>query len=119
EMFPSFGGNVRHGEPCYVNGQSFMCMGYFRTYSYAKATGMSRWVLDFMARRELLLEGKEREASPEAAALAQALRGLKPLKMFLTTFVRNTTCVNEVMRIVKTQGLSAASIHACQERLGD
>src|SRR5436309_4841563 len=54
EMFPSFGGNVRHGEPCYVNGQSFMCMGYFRTHSYAKATGMSRWVLDFMARRELL-----------------------------------------------------------------
>ena len=65
------------------------------------------------------LEGKEREASPEAAALAQTLRGLKPLKMFLTTFVRNTTCVNEVMRIVKTQGLSAASLHACQERLGD
>src|SRR5436853_1894119 len=55
EMFPSFGGNVRHGEPCYVNGQSFMCMGYFRTHSYAKATGMSRWVLDFMARRELLM----------------------------------------------------------------
>jgi hypothetical protein len=39
--------------------------------------------------------------------------------MFLTTCVRNTTCVNEVMRIVKTQGLSAASLHACQERLGD
>jgi hypothetical protein len=35
------------------------------------------------------LRGKEREDSPEAAALAQALRGLKPLKMFLTTFVRN------------------------------
>src|SRR5215831_18452183 len=28
-------------------------------------------------------------------------------------------CLNEVMRIVKTQGLSAASIQACQERLGD
>ena len=39
--------------------------------------------------------------------------------MFLTTFVRNTTCVNEVMRIVKTHGVSAASIQACQERLGD
>ena len=39
--------------------------------------------------------------------------------MFLTTFVRNTTCVNEVMRIVKTHGLSAASIQASQERLGD
>ncbi len=62
---------------------------------------------------------KEREHSPEASALAQALRGLKPLKMFLTTFVRNTTCVNEVMRIVKTHGLSAASMPASQERLGD
>ena len=39
--------------------------------------------------------------------------------MFLTTFVRNTTCLNEVMRIVKTHGLSAASMQACQERLGD
>ena len=65
------------------------------------------------------LDEKERAHSPEASALAQALRGLKPFKMFLTTFVRNTTCVNEVMRIVKTHGLSAASIQASQERLGD
>ena len=65
------------------------------------------------------LDEQERAHSPEAAALAYALRGLKPFKMFLTTFVRNTTCLNEVMRIVKTQGLSVASIHACQERLGD
>jgi len=63
------------------------------------------------------LEVKERERSPEAAALAQALRGLKPFKMFLTTFARNTTCLNEVMKIVKTQGLSTESIQACQERL--
>jgi len=63
------------------------------------------------------LEMKERERSPEATALALALRGLKPFKMFLTTFVRNTTCVNEVMKIVKTQGLSTASMQACQERL--
>ena len=63
------------------------------------------------------LEMKEREHSPEATALALALRGLKPFKMFLTTFVRNTTCVNEVMKIVKTQGLSTASMQACQERL--
>src|SRR5437763_16778175 len=34
------------------------------------------------------------------------------------TLVRNTTCLNEVMKMVKTQGLSAASIQACQERLG-
>jgi hypothetical protein len=63
------------------------------------------------------LEMKEREHSPEATALALALRGLKPFQMFLTTFVRNTTCVNEVMKIVKTQGLSTASMQACQERL--
>jgi len=63
------------------------------------------------------LEMKERERSPEAPALALALRGLKPLKMFLTTFVRNTTCLNEVMKIVKTQGLSTESMQACQERL--
>jgi hypothetical protein len=65
------------------------------------------------------LDEKERQASPEADALAYALRGLKPFKMFLTTFVRNTACLNEVMRIVKTQGLSAASMQSCQERLGD
>ena len=65
------------------------------------------------------LEAKEREHAPEVTALAQALRGLKSFKLFLMTLVRNTTCLNEVMRIVKTQGLSAASIHACQERLSD
>ena len=65
------------------------------------------------------LEAKEREHSPEATALAQALRGLKSFKLFLMTFVRNITCLNEVRKIVKTQGLSAASLQACQERLGD
>ena len=63
------------------------------------------------------LEMKEREHSPEATALALALRGLKPFKRFLTTCVRNTTCVNEVMKIVQTPGLSTASRQACQERL--
>ncbi len=65
------------------------------------------------------LAEKERESSPEASALAYALRGLKPFQPFLTHFVRNTQCVNEVMRIVKTQGLSAETIQACQSRLGD
>jgi hypothetical protein len=65
------------------------------------------------------LEAKEREHSPEATALAQALRGLKSFKLFLMTLVRNTTCLNEVMKMVKTQGLSAVSIQACQERLAD
>jgi hypothetical protein len=65
------------------------------------------------------LEEKKRETSPEASAIGHALRGLKPLKPFLMTFVRNTQCVNEVMTIVKTQGLSVESMQACQERLGD
>jgi len=65
------------------------------------------------------LEVKERERSPEATALAQALRGLKPFKMFLTIFVRNTTCLHKVMKMVKTQGLSTESMQACQERLSD
>lgn len=63
------------------------------------------------------LEMKEREQAPEATALAQALRGLKSFKLFLMTFVRNTTCLNQVMKIVKTQGLSTESIQACQETL--
>ena len=64
------------------------------------------------------LEDQEREHSPEAATLASVLQGLKRFKPFLTTFVRHTQCLNQVMRIVKTQGLSAESIHACQETLG-
>jgi hypothetical protein len=65
------------------------------------------------------LEEKEREPAPEAAALAHALRGLKSFKLFLMTLVRNTQCLNEVMQMVKTQGLSVETIQACQERLGD
>jgi hypothetical protein len=65
------------------------------------------------------VEEKKRETSPDASAIGQALRGLKPFKPFLMTFVRNTQCVNEVMKIVKTQGLSVESMQACQERLGD
>jgi hypothetical protein len=65
------------------------------------------------------LEAKEREQAPEAAALALALRGLKSFRLFLITLARNTTCLNEVMQIVKTQGLSTASIQTCQERLTD
>jgi len=65
------------------------------------------------------LEEKERETSVEAATLADARRGRKPFKAFLTIFVRNTQCLNEVLRMVKTQGLSMATIHACQQTLGD
>jgi len=65
------------------------------------------------------VEEQQRETSPDAAAIGHALRGLKPFKPFLMTFVRNTPCVNEVMKIVKTQGLSTESMHACQERLSD
>ena len=82
---------------------------------FLSVSRQAAWGLQTLA----YLDAKEREHSPDAAALAQALRGLKPFKLFLTTFVRNTTCLNEVMKIVKTQGLSAVSIHACQKRLGD
>jgi len=82
---------------------------------FLSVSRQAEWGLQTLA----YLEVKERERSPEATALAQALRGLKPFKMFLTTFVRNTTCLNQVMKIVKTQGLSTESIQACQERLSD
>jgi hypothetical protein len=65
------------------------------------------------------VEEKERETSVEAATLAEALRGLKPFQAFLTIFVRNTQCLHEVMRMVKTQGLSMETMHACQQTLGD
>lgn len=65
------------------------------------------------------LDEQERAQSPEVSTLVYSLRGLKPFKPFLTTFVRNTQCVNEVMRLVKTQGLSTAILQACQDRLGD
>src|SRR5712692_8226748 len=70
----------------------------------ARATGrllsasrQAEWGLQTLA----YLEVKEREASPEVSALAQALRGLKSFKLFLMTFVRNTTCLSQVMKIVK------------------
>ena len=82
---------------------------------FLSASRQAEWGLRTLA----YLEAKEREASPEVSALAQALRGLKSFQLFLMTFVRNTACVNQVMKIVKTQGLSAGSMHACQETLGD
>lgn len=82
---------------------------------FLSASRQAEWGLHTLA----YLEAKEREHSPEAEALAQALRGLKSFKLFLMTFVRNTTCLNQVMKIVKPHGLSAASMQACQEALGD
>ena len=82
---------------------------------FLSASRQAKWGLQTLA----YLAAKEREASPAISALAQALRGLKSLKLFLMTFVRNTTCLNQMMKIVKTQGLSAGSIHACRETLGD
>jgi hypothetical protein len=82
---------------------------------FLSASRQAEWGLRTLA----YWEAKEREASPEVSALAQALRGLKSFKLFLMTFVRHTACVNQVMKIVKTQGLSAGSMHACQETLGD
>jgi hypothetical protein len=82
---------------------------------FLSASRQAEWGLQTLA----YLEMKERESSPEVSALAQALRGLKSFKLFLMTFVRNTTCLNQMMKIVKAQGLSAESMQACQETLGD
>jgi len=81
---------------------------------FLSASRQAEWGLRTLA----YLEAREREASPDVSALAQALRGLKSFKLFLMTFVRNTTCVNQVMKIVKTHGLSAESIQTAQETLG-
>ena len=80
--------------------------------------GVSRQV-QWGLRTITYLDEKARAQSPEASTLADLLRGLKPFKAFLTIFARNTTCLNEGMRMVKTQGLSATSMQACQERLSD
>ncbi len=82
---------------------------------FLSVSRQAEWGLQTLAS----LEAKEREASPDVPALTHALRGLKSFKLFLMTFVRNTTCLNQVMKIVKTQGLSVESIQACQETLGD
>lgn len=82
---------------------------------FLSASRQAEWGLHTLAS----LEAKERAASPDVSALAQALRGLKSCKLLLMTFVRNTTCVNQVMKMVKTQGLRAESMQACQETLGD
>src|SRR6266705_677105 len=74
-----------------------------------RASRQAEWGLQTLASLEL----KEREVSPEVSALAQALRGLKSFKLFLMTFVRNTTCLNQVRKFLKTKGLSAESIQAC------
>ena len=84
------------------------------TGRFLRVSRQGAWGLPTLA----YLERKERERSPEATALALALRGLTPFKMFLTPFVRNTTCLNEVMKSVKTHGLRPESMHACQERRG-
>jgi hypothetical protein len=82
---------------------------------FLSVSRQAEWGLQTLA----YLESKEREPSPEAQELAHALRGLKSFKLFLMTFVRNTTCLNQILKIVKTQGLSTESIETCQEMLCD
>ena len=79
-----------------------------------RASRQAEWGLRTIASWET----QERAAAPEAAALAQARRGLKSLKLFLMTVVRNTTCLNQGRKIVTTQGWRAESMQACQETLG-
>ena len=54
EMLTSFGSNNGHGKPHHENIKSFKSGGYFRIYVYEKATRISRWLLGFVALRELL-----------------------------------------------------------------
>src|SRR5712691_6467973 len=82
---------------------------------FLNVSRQAEWGLQAIA----YVEEKQREQSPEASALTRMLRGLKALKPFLTNLVRNTQCVNTVMKIVKHQGLSADAIQACQETLSD
>jgi hypothetical protein len=82
---------------------------------FLSVSRQAEWGLQSLADWEV----QERARSPEATALAQALRGLKPFKRLLPPFVRTTTCLHEVMTSVKTQGVSMESIQACQERLSD
>jgi hypothetical protein len=53
-MLASFGGNNGHGKPHHEHIKSFKSGGYFRIYVYEKATRISRWLLGFVALRELL-----------------------------------------------------------------
>jgi hypothetical protein len=80
-----------------------------------KVSRQAQWGL----RTIVYVEAKARETSVEAATLAEALRGLQPLKTFLTIFVRNTPWLHAVMRMVKTPGVSRETMHACQQPLGD
>ncbi len=57
---------------------------------FLSVSRQAQWGVDTLA----YLEAKEREPSPEATVLAQALRGLKSFKLFLMTLVRHTTCLN-------------------------
>lgn len=63
------------------------------------------------------LDAKERQHAPDVSDLALSLRGLKSFKAFLSNLVRHTRCLNQVMAMVKHQGLSTGSIQACQETL--
>src|SRR5216683_6793217 len=60
EMLASLRGNDRHGNPRLENLKSFQGEGYCRIDVYEKATGISRWLLGFVALRELLLLQEER-----------------------------------------------------------
>ena len=58
EMLASLRGNDRHGNPRLENLKSFQGEGYCRIDVYEKATGISRWLLGFVALRELLQAGQ-------------------------------------------------------------
>jgi len=81
---------------------------------FLSASRQAEWGLQTLA----YLEVKEREASPEVSALAQALRGLTALTRWRMPVVRPTTCVTQGMQRGKPPGGRAEALHACQETLG-
>ena len=54
-LCPSFGGTGRQGTPWPEPVKAGTCEGSCRPHVDAQATGMARWLLGFVARRELLV----------------------------------------------------------------
>jgi len=73
EMLASLRGNDRHGNPRLENLKSFQGEGYCRIDVYEKATGISRWLLGFVALRELL--GRKQRIVPLMANTVDLVRG--------------------------------------------
>src|SRR5713101_9527583 len=79
EMLASLRGNDRHGNPRLENLKSFQGEGYCRIDVYEKATGISRWLLGFVALRELLLMYPHATRSTLHVETVDTQREIEPL----------------------------------------